>query len=182
MVARYKLLHVISFPISSTYERSRLALCNRASPHPSTYVEAALKIINRLVYLRKWRIVREILALYCIEIPATVKIGNNFELIHRGFGTVIHPNTTIGNNVKIFHGVTIGRADAYTHGSRSMMKSIVIGDDAVICPGAVILGGPGVTSVGKGTVIAANAVLTVSTGEHEIWGGIPARKLSNRRS
>jgi serine O-acetyltransferase len=139
-----------------------------------------MKLIVRLVHLRRFRIAREILALYCVEIPPEVEIGKDFELIHRGFGTVIHKRTRIGDRVRITHGVTIGRADVYTRGVGSPMDHIEIGDDAVLCPGCVVLGGPGVTRVGNGTVIAANAVLTQSTGEYEIWGGVPARKLSDR--
>jgi serine O-acetyltransferase len=35
--------------------------------------------------------------------------------------------------------------------------------------------------VGKGTVVGANAVLTQSTGEYEIWAGIPASKIGARK-
>jgi len=34
--------------------------------------------------------------------------------------------------------------------------------------------------VGKNSVIGANAVLFNSTGENEIWAGIPAQKIGNR--
>ena len=34
--------------------------------------------------------------------------------------------------------------------------------------------------VGKGSVIAAGAVVTKSVGEYEIWGGAPARKIKGR--
>lgn len=140
-----------------------------------------MKFINRLVYLRKWRIVRELLALYCIEIPPQVEIGENFDLVHRGFCTVIHPNTKIGDRVKIYHNVTIGRADIHLPGSQSKMKQIDIGSDVILCPGSVVLGGEGVTRVGAGTILAANAVLNQSTGENEIWAGVPAKFVSKRR-
>ena len=35
--------------------------------------------------------------------------------------------------------------------------------------------------VGKGTIIGANAVLTQSTGENEIWAGIPAKLIGKRQ-
>lgn len=57
----------------------------------------------------------------------------------------------------------------------------MIGDDAILFPGSKVLGGPGVTTVGARTILAANAVLTQSTGEDEIWGGVPARKLGDRK-
>lgn len=101
-------------------------------------------------------------------------------MVHRGLGTVIHPRTKIGDRVRIFHQVTIGRADGHRPAAESKMERIEIGDDAVLFPGAKILGGDGVTRVGTGTIVAANAVLTGSTGEWEVWGGVPARKIADR--
>jgi len=34
--------------------------------------------------------------------------------------------------------------------------------------------------VGRGTVVGANAVLLESTGENELWAGVPARKVGLR--
>ncbi|WP_431800291.1 hypothetical protein [Microbacterium kunmingense] len=140
-----------------------------------------MTLIQTLVKHRRNRIARELLMLYGLEVHAQTPIGKNFTLQHRGMGTVIHPGAVIGDNVTIFHQVTIGRADAYVPWDESPMERIEIGDDAVLCAGAKILGGPGVTRVGAGTVIAANAVLTTSTGEWEIWGGVPAKKLGERK-
>jgi serine O-acetyltransferase len=138
-------------------------------------------MINTLIRFRNLRIVREVLALYCIEIPVGVIIGKNFKLIHRGFCTVIHPSTEIGNNVTIYHNVTIGRKDAYVPYNNSKMEKIVICDDVVVFPGSVLLGGDGVTRIEKGCIVAANSVLTQSTGENEIWGGVPAKKIGIRK-
>ena len=60
------------------------------------------------------------------------------------------------------------------------MERIEIDDVAIIYPGAKVLGGPGVTRIGKRTIVAANAVVTRSTGDNEIWGGIPARVIGMR--
>lgn len=136
--------------------------------------------IGSLIALRKWRIAREILYLYGLDVPPEVKIGCCLELKHRALGTVIHPRTSIGDRVQLYHQVTIGRADAHLPLSSGGMERIEIGDDVVIFPGAKILGGSGVTKIGSGTVIAANAVLLRSTGENEIWAGIPARCVGVR--
>jgi len=50
----------------------------------------------------------------------------------------------------------------------------------MLMPGSKILGGPGVTTVGQGTIVAANAVLRESTGPWEIWAGVPARRIRQR--
>lgn len=139
-----------------------------------------MNLIEKLISLRHYRITKEVLAIYGIEFPAEVKVGLGLRIIHRGFGLVVHPKTVFGDNVTLYHGVTIGRADAHVPGHKSMMKAILIDDGAILFPGCVVLGGPGVTRVGKNSIIAANAVLTKSTGDNEIWGGVPAVKISDR--
>ena len=108
-------------------------------------------------------------------------IGSDFELAHGGFGVVIHPNTTIGNRVKIYPGVTLGRADIYRPAAKSQFQGIIVEDDAILSPGAKVLCKQGVLRVGRGTVVGANAVLLQSTGENEIWAGIPAQLTGKRK-
>ncbi|MET4589351.1 serine O-acetyltransferase [Arthrobacter sp. 754] len=139
-------------------------------------------LMEKMVYRRKIRVVRELLLLVAgLEVQAGTKIGKDLQLQHRGMGIVIHPSTTIGDRVTLYHQVTIGRKDAHIPEADSVMEGIVIGDDAILFPGSKVLGGPGVTTVGARTILAANAVLTQSTGEDEIWAGIPARKVGDRK-
>lgn len=56
-------------------------------------------------------------------------------------------------------------------------SEIHIADDCWVGAGATVL--PGV-ELRKGSVLAAGAVLTRSTGEYEIWAGIPAAKVGER--
>jgi serine O-acetyltransferase len=127
------------------------------------------------------RLCRLGLRLLSIDIPPSVVIGHDLHLYHRWFGVVINRKVEIGDRVHIFHNVTIGRADVFTPESGSDYGGIMIEDDVWLCPGAVVLGGPGRTVVGEGTVVAANAVLTESTGDWEIWAGVPAHRIGNRR-
>jgi serine O-acetyltransferase len=120
------------------------------------------------------------LKLLGVEIPRPVKIGVDFELAHGGFGVVIHPRTTIGNRVKVYPGVTLGRADIFRPATQSKFEGIVVEDDTILCPGAKILCKEGVLRVMKGSVIGANAVLLESTGVNEIWAGVPARCVGMR--
>lgn len=76
--------------------------------------------------------------------------------------------------------MTIGQKDAHVPYEQNNMERVEIGDDVILFPGAKVLGGAGVTRVGNGTIVAANAVLMQSTGENEIWGGVPARKIGDR--
>lgn len=54
---------------------------------------------------------------------------------------------------------------------------IVIGDDVWVGANVVILKG---VKIGSGAVIAAGSVLRSCVGPNEIWGGVPAKKISNR--
>lgn len=143
-----------------------------------------MSLISRLVYLRRHpllgRLAKECLALYGVEVPASVEIGANLRVLHRGFGTVIHGSSRIGDNVTIYHGVTVGRADAWIPGSESKMQHVEIGSGSVLCAGAKVLCKDGVLTVAPGTIVGANAVLIRSTRPDEIWAGAPARKIGNR--
>lgn len=141
-------------------------------------------IYSQLVYARRLPLLGGIayfsLKLLGVEIPRPVVVGDQLELAHGGFGVVIHPNTTIGNRVKIYPGVTLGRADIYRPAAQSKFVGIVVEDDSILCPGAKILCKEGVLTVGRGSVVGANAVLLESTGEYEIWAGIPAKCVGKR--
>ena len=141
-------------------------------------------LYSQLIYARTIPIIGGVayymLKLLGVEIPRPVKIGDDFELAHGGFGVVIHPSTTIGNRVKVYPGVTLGRADIFRPAKQSQFKGIVVDDDAVLCPGAKILCKEGILRIGSGSVIGANAVLLESTGVNEIWAGVPARLVGMR--
>jgi serine O-acetyltransferase len=115
-----------------------------------------------------------------MEIPVSVAIGPGFLLHHGGMGVVIHPRSVIGARVGIYPGVTLGRADVYRPASQSAFEGIVVEDEVILGAGAKILCDSGILRVGRGTVVGANAVLTQSTGENEIWAGIPAKKVGLR--
>ncbi|MGW2426584.1 hypothetical protein ACWC0C_46840 [Streptomyces sp. NPDC001709] len=143
-----------------------------------------MSLVSALVYQRRHRVlgrlVQEVLALYGLEVPAAVEVGPGLRVFHRGFGTVLHPYTTIGANVTLYNGVTLGRADPWVPQEESAMERIVIEDGACLCTGAKVICKKGILTVGRGTIVGANAVLTCSTGSDEIWAGVPARKIGNR--
>ncbi len=137
-----------------------------------------------LVYARNWPglgiIAYVLLKILGVEIPRSVKIGQSLELAHGGFGVVIHSRTTIGDRVKIYPGVTLGRADIYLPMKQSKFEGIVIENDVILAPGAKVLCKEGTLRVGRGSVVGANAVLLQSTGEDEIWAGVPAGCIGKR--
>ena len=93
-----------------------------------------------------------------IDIHPGAKIGEYFFIDH-GTGIVIGETTLIGDNVKIYQGVTLGALS--TKGGqklRGKRRHPTIEDDVVIYAGASILGGE--TVIGKGSVIGSNAFIT----------------------
>lgn len=137
-----------------------------------------------LVYARTWPIIGRLayyaLKLLGVEFPRGVLVGRDLELAHGGVGVVIHSRSQIGDRVKIYPGVTLGRADVHRPMQTSLFEGIVIEDDVILSPGAKVLCKEGVLRVRRGSVIGANAVLLESTGENEIWAGVPARRLGLR--
>jgi serine O-acetyltransferase len=139
---------------------------------------------TKLVYARQNRLMGGLayytLKLLGAELPRSVPVGHDFELVHGGFGVVVHSRSKIGNRVKIYPGVGLGRADIYRPMAQSRFEGIIIEDDVILSPGAKVLCKEGVLRVAQGTVVGANAVLLESTGEWEIWAGMPARCVGRR--
>jgi serine O-acetyltransferase len=131
-----------------------------------------LPVFGRMAYV--------MLKLLGIEIPRCVPVGEDFELAHGGYGVVIHSRSKIGNRVKIYPGVTIGRADIHRPMEESRFEGIVIEDDVILSPGSKVLCKEGVLFVRQGSMVGANAVLFSSTSPKEIWAGIPARCIGSR--
>jgi serine O-acetyltransferase len=139
---------------------------------------------TKLVYARNWPIIGR-LAYYAlkvlgVEIPLSVPIGQDFELVHGAVGLVIHSRAIVGDRVKIYPGVTIGRADIHLPMERSDFEGIKIENDVILAPGSKVLCGAGMLYVRQGTVVGANAVLLESTGDNEIWAGVPAKCVGKR--
>ncbi len=95
-----------------------------------------------------------------IDIHPGAQIGRHFFIDH-GTGIVVGETTVIGNNVKIYQGVTLGALS--TKGGqrlRDKKRHPTIEDDVTIYAGASILGGE--TVIGRGSVIGSNAFITKS--------------------
>jgi serine O-acetyltransferase len=141
-------------------------------------------LYTRLLYARRspifGRLAYYLLKLLGVEVPLSVKIGEDVVLQHGAFGLVVHPECQIGSHVKIYPGVTLGRADIYRPIEDSNFMGIVIEDDVILAPGSKVLCKQGTLRVRRGTVLGANAVLTESTGLNEIWAGIPATRVGER--
>lgn len=95
-----------------------------------------------------------------IDINPGANIGEYFFIDH-GTGIVIGETTTIGNNVKIYQGVTLGALSTMKGQELSGIKRHpTIEDNVVIYANTTILGGE--TVVGENSVVAGNSFITAS--------------------
>jgi serine O-acetyltransferase len=93
-----------------------------------------------------------------IDIHPAAVIGRRFFIDH-GTGIVIGETTKIGNDVKIYQGVTLG-ALSVNKGDASRKRHPTIEDNVILYANATILGGT--TVIGHGSVIGGNVWLTES--------------------
>lgn len=95
-----------------------------------------------------------------IDIHPGAQIGKHFTIDH-GTGVVIGATCIIGDNVKIYQGVTLGAKSFPLDKSGNPIKGIprhpIIGDDVVIYANATVLGR---VTIGKGCVVGANVWVT----------------------
>jgi acetyltransferase-like isoleucine patch superfamily enzyme len=117
-----------------------------------------------------------------VEIARDVRLA---EFVYVGNGCVIGRNVSIGRYTMLAPRVSIVGADhrmdvpgrPMIFAGRPEQKPTVIGDDAWIGVGAVVMQG---VTIGRGAVIGANAIVTKDVPPYEIWVGIPARRISER--
>ncbi len=93
-----------------------------------------------------------------IDIHPKSEIGSHFCIDH-GTGIVIGETTIIGNNVKIYQGVTLGALSVKKEMAK-IKRHPTIEDNVIIYAGATILGGN--TTVGSNSIIGGNVWITES--------------------
>ena len=86
-----------------------------------------------------------------IEIHPAAKIGRRFFIDH-GMGVVIGATSIVGDDVMIYHDVTLG-----ARGIEDGKRHPTIGNNVIIGAGARVLGN---VTIGEGSHISANAVIT----------------------
>ncbi|WP_344782151.1 DapH/DapD/GlmU-related protein [Microbacterium kribbense] len=104
-----------------------------------------------------------------------LKIGDNV-FVNQGVRIHAESSVTIGSRVEIGDLVAIYDTDFHPvePGAAVRTSPVRIGDDCWVCAGAIIL--PGV-SLGRGTVVAAGAVVTKSSPVGALLAGNPARVI-----
>jgi len=101
-----------------------------------------------------------------IEIHPAAKIGRRFFIDH-GMGVVIGETSEIGDNVFIYHGVTLGGLS-----TKKGKRHPTIRDNVVIGAGAQVLGP---VTVGRNTKIGSGSVVLQEVPEYSTVIGVPGR-------
>lgn len=171
--------------------------------------EVLQKIVNRIITicLEFWLLILKVIAfipihfirkifylISGIKIPlfgSTIHMGANFfkpSNITIGKDTIIgdhcfldgRASLKIGNHVGIASQVLIYNDQHNIHSNdyENSFGPVEIGDYVFIGPRAIIL--PNV-KIGKGAVVAAGAVVTKNIPDFEVWAGVPAEKINDRK-
>ena len=111
-----------------------------------------------------------------IEIHPAAKIGKNFFIDH-GMGVVIGETSEIGDNVTIYHMVTLGgiSPSINSDNQRQVKRHPTLKDNVVIGSGAQVLGP---ITVGENAKVGANAVVTKDVPANAVMVGIPAKNTN----
>ena len=111
-----------------------------------------------------------------IEIHPAAKIGKNLFIDH-GMGVVIGETSEIGNNVTLYHGVTLGGISPAedSDNQRNIKRHPTIKNNVIIGSGAQILGP---IIVENNARIGANTVILKDVPENGTMVGNPARNIN----
>ncbi len=136
--------------------------------YPGFYAIAVYRLAHQL-YQMKIPILPRAMSEYAhsrtgIDINPGADIGRYFYIDH-GTGIVIGETTKIGNNVKIYQGVTLG-ALYVERDLRHTKRHPTIEDDVIIYAGSTILGGE--TVIGRNTIVGGNVWLTESVAPNSV--------------
>lgn len=133
--------------------------------------------VSHFLYKYNIKLVARILSMFArwltgIEIHPGATIGKRLFIDH-GMGVVIGETAIIGDDVIIFHGVTLGG-----RGDETGKRHPTIEDGVLLSAHAQIIGN---VTIGKNAKIGANAVVLKDIPEGVTAVGIPAESVESRR-
>lgn len=109
-----------------------------------------------------------------VEIHPGARIGKGFFIDH-GMGVVIGETSEIGNNVTLYHGVTLGGATVFdAKGKVTTKRHPTLGNNVIVGAGAQILGP---IHIDDDVKVGANAVVLKNVGAGQTVVGVPAQEV-----
>jgi len=136
--------------------------------------------VTHWLWLRDWRLLARFIAhigkmLTAIEIHPGARIGRRFVIDH-GTGIVIGETSEIGDDVTLYHDVTLGGISPSEDSAAQVgrKRHPTLGDGAIIGSGAAVLGP---ITIGAGSRVGANSVVTKSIPANVTAVGMPAKVL-----
>lgn len=137
------------------------------------YHRLSHKLYNKKRYTLSWIISQRARKKTGIEIHPGAKIGRNLFIDH-GMGVVIGETAEVGDNVTMYHGVTLGGLG----GKPNTKRHPTVEDDVMIGAGVKILGP---ITIGRGAKIGANAVILKDVPPYTTVVGVPGRVVRTNR-
>lgn len=131
------------------------------------------------LWQKNWRLTARTFSQICrfftgIEIHPAAQIGHGFFIDH-GMGVVIGETSQIGNNVTLYHGVTLGGTTVFDkNGKRLNKRHPTLKNNIIVGAGAKILGPITISSNVK---IGANAVVLHDIDSGQTVVGVPAHNV-----
>ena len=111
-----------------------------------------------------------------IEIHPAATIGKRFFIDH-GFGTVIGETAIIGDDVTLYHDVTLGGV-APSGDDKGKQRHPILEDNIIVGAGARLLGA---ITIGTGARIGSNAVVVRDVEPQAVMIGVPAHTVASRK-
>lgn len=136
--------------------------------------------LNHWLWKKNFKLTARILSqvsrfLTGIEIHPGARIGKGFFIDH-GMGVVIGETTEIGDNVTMYHDVTLGGTTVFDeHGKITAKRHPTIGNNVIIGSGAQVLGP---IKIGNNVKIGSNAIVTKDVEANTTVVGMAAHKVA----
>lgn len=134
--------------------------------------------LNHYLWKKNFRLFARVLSQFArfltgVEIHPGARVGKSFFIDH-GMGVVIGETAEIGNNVTLYHDVTLGGTTVFSDGGKVMTKRHpTIGNNVIIGSGAQVLGP---INIGNNVKIGSNAVVIKDVEANSTVVGVPAHK------
>lgn len=154
--------------------RLEVVLC-----YPGFHAVCAYRVSHWL-WLREWSVLARFISQFMrwitgIEIHPGATIGHRLFIDH-GTGVVIGQTAKIGDDVTIYHDVTLGGVSP-ENSDKGSLRHPQLGNGVIVGSGAQLLGP---IRVGDYARIGSNAVVVRDVADHATMVGIPARDVSSR--